>query len=111
MKYGFFIILICNLMMVLVPTCVNADEGKVVVHSVEATEKQLNALNQSEEGLIIKKTADGGEMVDLKGRFQMYTKVVMVDGSPYYTCQSHPGLHQDMHKHIKRVEQSGRAVK
>ena len=78
---------------------------------IETSAAELNALSQSDEGLEVVRRPDGGEMVDLQGRFQMYAKVVMVDGKPYYTCQSHPGLHADMHKHVQVAKPVERAVK
>ena len=78
---------------------------------VKPTAAEQNAINQSDEGLVVVRHADGSEMVDLQGRFQMYSKVVMVDGKAYYTCNNHPGLHQKMHTHMPSPKPVERAVK
>ncbi|WP_395374338.1 hypothetical protein [Marinicella sp. W31] len=78
---------------------------------VKPTAAEQNAINQSDEGLVVQRNADGSEMVDLQGRFQMYSKVLMVDGKAYYTCNTHPGLHQKMHAHMPSPKPVERAVK
>ncbi len=67
-------------------TCTWADNKAAVV---EKTQQEIDAINQSQQGLEIKTHADGSRSVDLKGRFQMYSMAHMVDGQIVYSCQDH----------------------
>lgn len=67
-------------------TCTWADNKAVIV---EKTQQEIDAVNQSQQGLEVKIHADGSRSVDLKGRFQMYSMAHIVDGQIVYSCKDH----------------------
>ena len=62
------------------------------VPAVAKTQQQSEAISRKQNDLVVKKHADGSESVDLKGRFQMYSVVKVVNGELVYSCQNHDHL-------------------
>lgn len=62
-------------------------------------EKTARMLNQSDEGLEVIIMQDGTEYVDLKGRYQMISKVKIVDGKQVFVCDGNPGIEHKGHTH------------
>ena len=78
-------------------TCSWADNNRPVI---EPTQQELDAINQSQQGLEVIVHADGSSSVDLKGRFQMYSVAKMVDGKIVYSCQGHDHIKaNEPHQH------------
>ncbi len=82
-------------------TCSWAENNKPVV---ERTQQELDAMNQSQQGLEVKYHADGSRSVDLKGRFQMTSVAHIVDGKVIYSCQDHEHAElTDPHQHTNQT--------
>ncbi|MFK8012485.1 MAG: hypothetical protein AB8B80_10615 [Marinicellaceae bacterium] len=66
---------------------------------LEIKQKTDALMNQSQEGLELKVLSDGTEYVDLQGRFQMFSKVKIVDGKKVFVCNTHPTVDMTNHTH------------
>ncbi len=66
---------------------------------LEIKQKTDALMNQSQEGLELKVLNDGTEYVDLHGRFQMFSKVKIVDGKKVFVCNTHPNVDMKNHSH------------
>ena len=65
-------------------------------------EKTSKMINQSDEGLEVKVLEDGTEYMDLKGRFQMYSKIKIVDGKQVFVCDDNPEIDHEGHTHLSK---------
>lgn len=80
-----------------------ADED-TELQQLQIQEKMAQMLNQSDEGLEVKVLEDGTEYVDLKGRFQMFSKVKIVDGKQVFVCNGNPEIDHKEHQHISKIK-------
>jgi len=75
------------------------------VNATTEAERQLEIkqrtdakVNQSDEGLVSVTHADGTVSLDLQGRFQNFSKVVVDEnGNKHYTCNMHPDIEHISH--------------
>jgi len=65
---------------------------------MEIKQRTDEKVNQSDEGLVSVAHADGTVSLDLKGRFQNFSKVVVDEnGKRHYVCNMHPDIEHTSH--------------
>ncbi|WP_223788235.1 hypothetical protein [Marinicella meishanensis] len=98
MKITHKILLAGSLGLAALTTQVSAQTTQTDKPTEPKTQLELDAINQSQQGLEVVRHADGSESVDLKGRFQMFSVAKVVNGEIVYSCQNHDQLGPD-HQH------------
>lgn len=65
---------------------------------LEIKQRTEAAINQSDEGLVSVTHADGTVSLDLQGRFQNFSKVVVDEnGKKHFICNMHPNIEHMSH--------------
>ena len=96
-----------TIMLLLISNIVNSETKQ------EIKQKENAMISQSDEGLVIEKLASGADKVDLKGRYQMFSKIKVVNGKQVFICNEHSGADHAAHNKfdLTKVQSGERAVK
>ncbi len=80
--------------------CVSATNAAEPLTQEQIAQKEKESVNQSDVGLVSKLHTDGTISRDLKGRFQMFSRVVIdADGNKKFICTAHPDADFAKHSH------------
>ena len=68
---------------------VNSNASEPLTEQEKITLKELEKVNHKQDDLVIEKLANGTEMINLKGRFQMLSKAKKNANTIHYQCGNH----------------------
>lgn len=95
---------IATLMLVSSLAAAATDEQSQEQTQLQIEQKTTALVNQSSQDLVTKVLDDGTEYVDLEGRFQMYSKIQIIDGKQVFICNDNPNIDHSTHTHLNPVQ-------